>query len=54
MRTSPRGAIAHKVLLSRNFQIQIQMCVDKSSEINNVLKYEVTHITTIVTLSTNT
>ena len=24
MRTSPRGAIAHKVLLPRNFQIQIQ------------------------------
>ena len=24
MQTSPRGAIAHKVLLPRNFQIQIQ------------------------------
>ena len=25
MQTSPRGAIAHNVLLPRNFQIQIQM-----------------------------
>ena len=32
MQTSPRGAIAHNVLLPRNFQIQIQKLRDTGFE----------------------
>ena len=51
MQTSPRGAIAHNVLLPRNFQIQIQIqlqagrlrtriCVVRSKKIDLYMLYK--------------